>query len=682
MKKTVFILLAAVLATVATADDHTLSLEEIVTLKRVIQIAPHPTDDRVAYILEVPRTLYEDDIGPAWQELHLVDGEGNSRPFVTGKETIVTAAWSADGKTLYYIAKRGEDKFESLYAIPADGGESRQLYAHDNAISQVYPAPNGETVAFLATGAPPEKLEPLAEKGFNALVYEESLLSSQVWLLPLGEEAAEAEALAIEGSVSELRWSPDSKRLALAVAPTPLVDDSLISRDIHIVDAKSGRVRHRVGHSGKLGLFEWSPDGGRLAYIGGEDIHDPREGRLFLTAMRDESRTDLVPDLEGHIWDLAWTSPDRIDVLVAQGVSMGVRGVDPDNPGALDDLGAGPIARAIEPAADGSLVVIAQTPEHPDEVYRYPPGGEPKRLTTVNPTLASKRFAGQEAITYAARDGLRLDAILIRPLNRRRGAPKPLVVFAHGGPEAHYSNGWLSSYAQPAQTLAAEGYAVVYPNYRGSTGRGVEFSKMGQNDYADEEFNDLVDARNAVIAMELAEDGRVGISGGSYGGYASMWAASALTEHFDAAVAFVGISNQVSKFGTGDIPREMYYVHSRAWPWEDWLWMLQRSPVYHADKVKTPLLILAGDKDPRVHPSQSLEMYRNVKLRSETPVRMVFYPGEVHGNRNTAARYDYALRFKRWMDHYLVERAEGIPPWEIDHAARLEETEEASGESR
>ena len=112
---------------------------------------------------------------------------------------------------------------------------------------------------------------------------------------------------------------------------------------------------------------------------------------------------------------------------------------------------------------------------------------------------------------------------------------------------------------------------------------------------------------------------------------------------------------------------------ARSWPWDDWMWMLQRSPVYHAGKVKTPLLIMHGDKDPRVHPAQSLEMYRNVKVRTDTPVRLVYYPGEGHGNSHTAARYDYSLRLTRWMDHFLKEGGTELPPYEIDHAARLEE---------
>ena len=103
--------------------------------------------------------------------------------------------------------------------------------------------------------------------------------------------------------------------------------------------------------------------------------------------------------------------------------------------------------------------------------------------------------------------------------------------------------------------------------------------------------------------------------------------------------------------------------------------MLFRS-IYHSDKVKTPLLIMHGDKDPRVHPAQSMEMYRYVKVRTDTPVRLVFYPGEGHGNSQTAARYDYSLRLTRWMDHFLKQGGTELPPYEIDHAARLKKDED------
>ena len=117
---------------------------------------------------------------------------------------------------------------------------------------------------------------------------------------------------------------------------------------------------------------------------------------------------------------------------------------------------------------------------------------------------------------------------------------------------------------------------------------------------------------------------------------------------------FVGISNQISKFGTTDIPYEMYNVHSRAWPWDDWQKMLEVSPIYHVDKANTPLLIMHGAEDTRVAPSQSYELYRSMKVRKpDVPVRLVLYPGEGHGNSKAAARYDYNLRMMRWFDTYL-----------------------------
>jgi dipeptidyl aminopeptidase/acylaminoacyl peptidase len=196
---------------------------------------------------------------------------------------------------------------------------------------------------------------------------------------------------------------------------------------------------------------------------------------------------------------------------------------------------------------------------------------------------------------------------------------------------------------------------------------------MSQADYAGKEFDDLVDAIAHLSRIGLVDKKRVGITGASYGGYASAWAATALSEHFAASVMFVGISDQISKFGTTDIPKEMYDVHARYYPWERWQWMLERSPIYYTDKAKTPILIMHGDSDTRVHPSQSMELYRYIKTRTDTPVRLVFYPDEGHGNKHTAAKLDYSIRLMRWMEFYLKGKKKGnkIPPYEINHAAML-----------
>jgi dipeptidyl aminopeptidase/acylaminoacyl peptidase len=340
---------------------------------------------------------------------------------------------------------------------------------------------------------------------------------------------------------------------------------------------------------------------------------------------------------------------------------------------------------SIDLSRDGmSGAFLGQSPSHPTEVFFLQQGEKAaRRLTNSNPWLDEMRLARQEVVRYPARDGREIEGILVRPLNENVGKRYPLILVVHGGPEAHYRNGWLTRYSSPGQLGAARGFMVFYPNYRGSTGRGVAFSKLGQADAAGREFDDLVDAVEHLAATGLVDEDRVGITGGSYGGYASAWGATYYSDRFAASVMFVGISDNVSKMGTTDIPYEMYLVHHRKWLWEDWDYFRRRSPIYHVEKARTPLLILHGKEDPRVHPSQSLELYRQVKLLGETPVRLVLYPGEGHGNRRAASRIDYNLRMMRWMEHYLKDpdrRDASPPPPGIDYEALLDGgNDEASG---
>ena len=653
-----------------------LTLEETVSLKTVTSARISPIGDAIAYLLSVPRKLYEDDDGKAWVELHVVNLEGESRPYFAGQVEVSSLAWSADGNGFFFVGKRDVSAEQAdIFRMQVDGGEAQVIYTGQSAIRSIHPSPDGRSLAFLAPDPAPAEDKTLAEKGFKALVYEESAKAARLWLLDI--ETGEAVAQDIAGSVSDFQWAPDGEHYAVALAPTPLIDDEYMARDVFVLSTKDASIRNQLGSVGKLAHFAWSPDGKQIAWIAGEDINDPAAGRLYVASSKGGERRDLVPGYEGQIDGFYWQDEGSIVWLGSRGLWTEIERV---SLGDIQPVGkapdSGPIIRTID-AYPGQRVAAAlvDTPEHPQEVYLLQPGAAPERLTNSNPVLNERKLARQEPIRYAARDGLELEAVLIHPANKTPKGGSPLVMMIHGGPESHYSNGWMSNYSRPAQTLAAQGYLVVYPNYRGSTGRGVEFSKLSQHGYAAEEFNDIVDAKTHLVEAGLAVSGRVGITGGSYGGYASMWAASALSEHFAAAVAFVGISDQISKFGTTDIPNEMFNVHARAYPWEDWMWMLERSPIYHVDKARTPLLIMHGKEDPRVHPSQSLEMYRHVKVRTDTPVRLVYYPGEGHGNKNTAARYDYSLRLDRWMNHYLKGPGGDAPPYEIDHAARLEETE-------
>ena len=665
----------------AAGQDEPLTLEDIVTLKRVASAVLSPNGDHIAYVLSVPRIPYVDENGSAYRELHITDLAGNSRGFITGEVNIGQIAWSVDGETVYYLAERNDDdEFRALYGIPVAGGESQRLYSHDANIQSFSVSPDGRHIAFLATEGRPSEREELSNLGFRAIVYGESSRFTRVWVVDLEAEESEAVAAELPGTASGFQWAPDGERYLVALAPTPSVDDSFLSRRFHIVDAQSGDMLNQFETEGKLGGAAWSPDGSRIAYVGAVDMSDPSPGQVFVAAADGEGTSALTPSYPGHVADLEWRDDETLWYRGSRGLWNEIGVLSADGTSVLSTQPEGdPIARYFD-AVPGveTLAVIADTPGHPGEVYAWNETDGYRRLTHSNPGLEDRPMAAQEAVTYTARDGLELEGVLVRPLEREPDERHPLILVIHGGPEAHYSNGWMSGYSAPAQTLAARGYALFYPNYRASTGRGVEFSKLDHYDPAGKEFDDIVDAKTHLVDIGLVDPDRVGITGGSYGGYATMWGSTALTEHFAAGVAFVGISNLVSKFVSGDIPRELYEVHTRFWPWDDWELTLERSPIFHAGNSRTPLLILGGDSDTRVNPSQSLQLYQTLKLRSDTPARLVIYPGEGHGNSRTAAQLDYAMRMTRWMDHYLMGPGGEAPPYELDHAGRLAEIKEGA----
>ncbi len=659
--------------------DLGLGAEEVLTPHRIAELrlvtaaAISRDGNRVAYTLGVPRKPGVDDDGEPWVELWVTDArEGAARPFVTGKVNVSAVQWTEDGKQIAFLAKRGDDKTNALYLIPVDGGEARKAAELASDISTYSLAPDGRRVALVASeplAAPKKKLQ---DKGFKQEIYEEDGHPAKIWLATLFEKNTNSRPLALEGHVYQVRWSPMDDRLLVAIAPTTLVDDSMMRQRVQVVDGKSGQILARVENVGKLGAIDWSPDGKHIGLIAAADIHDPDAGRLMVVEAAGGAPRDLLPDLQGHVNQFAWSGNDSITYVAAMGVETVLSRVNVAagaQPSRLLGGADSPIIAALSLSENGRrAALVASIPSHPAELFLWnQPDSALKRRTDSNPGLEKLRFARQEVVRHEARDGLDLEGILIRPLDEEAGKRYPLILSVHGGPEAHVSHGWLSGYNLPGQAAAARGMAVFYPNYRGSTGRGVAFSKLGQGDAAGKEFDDLVDAVDHLIAIGLVDRAKVGVTGGSYGGYATAWCSTRYTERFAAGVMFVGISDKVSKVGTTDIPNEEYYVHALKRPWEDWKFLLERSPIYHAEKSRTPLLILHGKDDPRVNVGQSRELYRHLKMHNQAPVRLVLYPGEVHGNRKAAARLDYNLRMIQWMEHYLKGPGGAMPPMEIDY---------------
>src|SRR3970282_1313049 len=210
----------------------------------------------------------------------------------------------------------------------------------------------------------------------------------------------------------------------------------------------------------------------------------------------------LLPNRKGHVSAMAWMDANTVMYIADEGVWTSFGKVGRDGSGQKTIVPAGgTILTAFSLSADGqSGAFLGQTASHPAEVFAMKHGeAAPRRLTDSNPWLAGVRMGKQEIVRYKARDGLEVESLLIRPLEEVKGQRYPLILTVHGGPEANYRNGWVTGYSSPGQMAAASGYTVFYPNYRGSTGRGVAFSKLDQGDAAGKEFDDLVDGVDHLV---------------------------------------------------------------------------------------------------------------------------------------------------------------------------------------
>lgn len=638
----------------ATAAARPMTPEDVAKLESVGQISVSPDGNRVAFTTaRLPDVTQGEENGTTKQQLKLAYGPDSARAFLPAGMNVSGVRFSPDGSMISFLYT-AEDEKRAVWGIPVDGGGHRKLAEVKDADVRDYAwSPDGATLYLLAGAAPDETLDERRKAGFDAVVYEEEARLNRLFAARVGAEAdAEPKPVTIPGYVSALQIAPGGRTAIVKSAPSPRVDDSYTSKRVHVIDLASGRVIEVVETPGKLGDVEISPDGRLISLIAGVDAHDPAPTTLHIADVATGEYRALNAGAAEAAIDAEFLPDGRLAAVVHIGTRSVLRIYGADG-AVLEEHDPGELILSGVEVGGGTIAVAANSPEHPSELFAVTDGWF-TRWTRHNPWLAEIDMGEQRPFTYTARDGQQIEGVLIEPVGGPARGGSPVIFDVHGGPEAHESNGWQTAYSSPGQVAAGQGYAVFIPNYRGSTGYGVAFAKQHQGDYAGKEFDDLVDGKRALVEAGIADPDRVGITGGSYGGFATAWGSTYYSQEFAAGVMFVGISNNISKFGTTDIPNEMYLVHERKWPWEEWDHLLERSPIYHVDKAETPLLIMHGDSDTRVSPTQSYELYRHIKTRKpDTPVRLVLYPGEGHGNAKAAARYDYNVRMMEWFDTYL-----------------------------
>ncbi len=638
-----------------TAVQAQVTPEHIALAQSVIGCQISDNGRHIAYALTAPGDPKTEN-APTGVHLYLLNDQTNEqKPYYTGT-SVSQIAYRPGGKgTITFIARQKDDKTNAIYEIDPNGGEARKLYSFTSNIAGYSWSNDGNQIAFVAVERPEE---PKTSLTYKPKIFEEDFNERNGYIVNITDNSAPRK-LNVDGAVYMMKWSPDDRKLAISVAPTSSVDDSYMAQAVKIADAQNGNIIAHIDNKGKLGQIAWSPDGHTLALVAGYDLNDPTDGSLLTVPATGGKPTVINPDFPGKYESIKWVSKNAIHFLASEGTAnaIGTISIDGKNTSYLFKSPVHNIT-SFDVATNGAITFTANTPEHPSELFTLAAkkNSTPVRRTFSNKWLDGLKVGRQEVVTYKARDGkYDIEGMLIYPVDYKAGNRVPLITVVHGGPEAHYSNGWLTAYSMPGQMAAAKGYAVFYPNYRGSTGRGTEFTYSSQGDLAGKEFDDIVDGVDYLIGKGIADKDRIGVTGGSYGGYASAWMSTYYSDRFAAAVMFVGISNNISKFGTSDIPNEMFLVHSRKRIWDDWQWQMERSPIYHVDRAQTPILIMHGADDPRVHPAQSMELYRHLKVRKpEVPVRLVYYPGEGHGNARSGSRYDYNLRMMQWFDTYLM----------------------------
>lgn len=649
--------LTVVMTFLAIAQQNVLTPDLILSIKTIADVQLSPDGATIAFQVSRHRELHQKPGRPISEIWMMSSQGGNPYRFTYNDKSDRMPRWSPDGRWLAFLSQRGTDTETQIYLIARDGGEARLLTNAENAVTSLKWSPDGSRIAYTMKDAKAGEELQAEKEGKDWIVADRNYKHTRLYVVDVGTHESKLvtkQALTIH----DFSWSPDGKQFILSAAPTPLVDDSYMRVQLMIVSSDGGEARLLVPTEGKLEQPRWSPDGKWITWRGATAINDPYAGSVFVIPVTGGQPENLLPTYEGTATWVDWM-PGQPATIVFTKIE---RQANAAYTIALPEKKRVPLVRQaivytpLTFSNDGRwMALAANTPKHPNEIFFGETNGKPlKRLTTFNPQLQNLALGEQDIVKWKSPDGWEIEGVLVKPVGFQKGRRYPTVLQAHGGPESADLNGWLGSYSRWGQMLAGRGFVTFYPNYRGSIGRGVEFSMADQRDMMGKEFQDMLAGIDHLVKQGITDPNRVGVGGGSYGGYTAAWAATHGSDRFKAAVMWMGISNNVSKMGTTDIFWESSHVHWNAVVYDNFELFWDRSPIKYIHNAKTPTLIIHGKEDPRVPFSQSEELYTALKWKG-VPVEFVAYPREEHGVSERAHQYDFMTRVLRWYETHLKD---------------------------
>ncbi|MDW8367493.1 MAG: prolyl oligopeptidase family serine peptidase, partial [Abditibacteriales bacterium] len=515
-----------------------LTVKDLLSLRVASAVRLSPDGGRVVFI--VSEADFEES--RRWSHLWMApttvpfakgEKEGvEARQLTRGQETVSQPQWSPDGRFIAFLSDRAEKPLppeekpkKQVWLLPADGGEAFPLTAAEEGVMQFDWSPDGREIFYVAQEAlPPERKtqkEHDKKTKRDGVVEEQEKFRKEIWRIAVESQKA---TKVFEGDfgLSEVRVSPDGARLAYTTNYTGKPDDDA-KTDIWVLNLRDGQRWKLVERGGGKFRPRWSPSGRYIAFVTTIDPEVPyAQPHLFVArAEGGEVRDALAQFNRGVEGDFHWgASDERLYFIAAQGTVSRLCVVHWRTHDVTGVTDADRVYRSFDVSADETrFAIIAEDAEAPPDVWLSDAPGAAKRLTRLNPQLEEFEIAATEVVHWRSRDGWDIEGILTKPLGYEAGKRYPLLVNPHGGPHGRAVQAltWW-------QVAAANGYAVLAPNFRGSSGYGKDFDVGSRYDIGGKDFDDVMTGVDALIERGIADPERLGIYGGSYGGYLTNWA--------------------------------------------------------------------------------------------------------------------------------------------------------------
>jgi dipeptidyl aminopeptidase/acylaminoacyl peptidase len=621
------------------ATKTKLTPELAITVRRPSDLQWSPDSETLAFVVAEPPS------GDARRShIWIYDANtGEVRQFTASAKSDRHPRWSPDGRMLAFLSNRGEH--DQIYLISRSGGEARALTDGKHTISDFAWSPDGKRLACVGPEPKTEDDEKKEKNKDDEHVVDKEERDARLWLAD-AQTGAVSLLVKAPWRFESVAWLPDGNRLVAVATDQPAVErptDRLL-----LVSVADGEVHTLLAPRGPFSDVQVSRDGKSVGFIGSR-VDGPQPHDLFVTPVENpQARNLTAAGIDRQVTDYAWTPDGGIEALVENGFGsvvwyVGVDGKTQRMPAVqLDELSLSHFTVSLK----GHVAFVGEKADKLPEVWANDDGVNASR-TSLNASLTNVRLFHSEIYRYKSFDGRQIEAALLKPDGA--SGPLPTIALIHGGP----TSAWRDGFEAWGQLLATAGYAVFYPNVRGSTGYGYDFMVSNRADWGGGDFKDIMAGLDDLVARHVADPARLGIGGWSYGGYMASWAITQ-TPRFKAAVSGAGMSDLAHEFSTEDNPAydEWFY----GLPYEKPEGFRRSSPLTYITKAKTPTLILQGEADVVDPVGQSQALYRALK-RYGVETELVLYPREGHGLREEQHLLDRLRRIVAWYDAHL--KAEG-----------------------